>query len=258
MTDRERTAYSATQAFGLALVAAALVFMVTVALIFFGADEDIIFIVVVAAIAAAGAYLVNRFDSTWARIVGLVLTVLVFMGSFFFLFGVFQPFSPVEFVVGLAYVFGVILAVFGGIRALLAARKGRVGPTAGEARTRSVVFTIIGVAAVVSVAGFFATKETVSDAEAAGATRIEMTAFEFEPTSAAVPVGGSLLIANADPFVHDFTLSQLDIAVDVGPGSEALVDLSSVASGTYDYFCSLHSASASDPDGMRGSFTIGS
>jgi plastocyanin len=85
-----------------------------------------------------------------------------------------------------------------------------------------------------------------------------MTAFDFEPTPAAVPIGGRLLIVNADPFVHDFTLSQLGIAFDVGPGSESLLDLSSVAAGTYDYFCSLHSGSAEDPDGMRGSFTIGS
>lgn len=258
MADTERTAYASTQAFGLGLIAAALAFMVTVALVLFGAEGDIVIIGVVAAVAAAGAYVVTRFDATWARIVGLVLTVLIFMVSFFFLFGVFQPFSPVEFVVGLTYVFGVILTIFGGIRALVAARKGTVGPTPAEKRTRSVVFTIIGVAAVVSVAGFFITRETVSDAEAAGATRIEMTAFEFEPDPATVSAGGSLLIVNADPFVHDFTLSQLDIALDVGPGSEALVDLSSAAPGTYDYFCSLHSSGEDDPDGMRGSFTIGS
>lgn len=258
MAGQERTAYSATQAFGLMLITAGLLILLVAALVAFGPDGDIFFVGGVALVAAGGAFIVGRFDATWARIVGLVATVLVFMGTFWLLFGVFEVFSPVEFVAGLAYLLGFVLALVAGVMALVSARKDQMGPTPLENRTRSWVLGIIGVAAVVSVAGFFATRETVSDAEAAGATVIEMIAFEFEPDPANVSAGGNLLVANKDPFVHDFTLAQLDIALDVGPGSEVLIDVSAAAPGTYDYFCTLHSSGPDDSHGMRGSFTIGS
>ena len=115
------------------------------------------------------------------------------------------------------------------------------------------VVGIIGIAAVVSVTGFLLTKESVDDSESAGATALEMAKFEFNPGSSDVSVDGKLLIQNTDPFVHDFTLDALDIAVTVGPGSETLVDLSGLAPGTYGYVCSLHT----DGDtGMTGSLII--
>lgn len=49
------------------------------------------------------------------------------------------------------------------------------------------------------------------------------------------------VIVSNDVFAHDFTLDDFDIYIYLGPGSEAVVDLSSVPPGTYDYFCSLHS-----------------
>ena len=81
----------------------------------------------------------------------------------------------------------------------------------------------------------------------------EMVKFEFDPGSSALPVDGKLLIQNSDPFVHDFTLDDLDIAVSIGPGSEALVDLTGLTAGTYDYICSLHSDGET---GMVGTIVI--
>jgi plastocyanin len=49
----------------------------------------------------------------------------------------------------------------------------------------------------------------------------------------------------------EFTLEDLDIYVYVGPGSDAIVDLSSATPGTYDYFCSIHTDTATG-DGMSG------
>ncbi|MEE8374880.1 MAG: cupredoxin domain-containing protein [Acidimicrobiia bacterium] len=114
---------------------------------------------------------------------------------------------------------------------------------------------LISVAAVISIVGFLFSMESVSEAEASGATTLEMANFEFDPTTAAVPLGGKLLVANSDAFAHDFTLEELDIYVYFGPGSEALVDLSAAAPGTYPYFCSLHSDGT---EGMRGTLTIDS
>jgi len=110
-----------------------------------------------------------------------------------------------------------------------------------------------GVAAVISIVGFLFTRESVGDAEASGATVLEMASFEFDPPTSSMPSGGNLLVANSDAFAHDFTLEELDIYVYFGPGSEALVGLSAAAPGTYPYFCCLDTDGT---EGMRGTVTI--
>jgi plastocyanin len=251
MTTKERTAHANTQTFGLVLISAALLVAVLLTLVLF--DGDDIALILVPAVAAVGATFVTwRFDSQWARALGIVGTVLS-LGAFFLAFGLFHVFSPIEFVVALAYVLGFFMSLVGAVRALLAGGKGKQVPAYSGGRFRTTVLAVIGAAAVVSIAGFLLTKESVSDSESAGATALEMLKFEFNPGSSALPLDGKLLIQNSDPFVHDFTLDEMDIAVTVGPGSEALVDLSGLASGTYDYICSLHSDGET---GMIGTIKI--
>jgi len=251
MTTKERTAHANTQTFGLVLISAALLVAVVLTLVLFD-GEDIAFILVPTVAASGAAFITWRFDNQWARAVGIVGTILS-LGAFFLAFGLFHLFSPIEFVVALTYVLGFFMSLVGAVRALLAGRKGEREPANSGGRFRTTVLALIGVAAVVSVTGFLLTKESVDDSESAGATALEMVKFEFNPGSSAVPVDGTLLIQNADPFVHDFTLDALDVAVTIGPGSETLVDLSGLAAGTYDYICSLHSDGET---GMIGSITI--
>ncbi len=248
----ERTAHSTTQVLGLGLISAALLVVVAVILIMLG-GEDIALFAVLAAVGVVVTLVVWRYDRLWARIVGLVATVVLALGAFFLAFGLFQPFSPLEFIVGLAFVLGVLLALYGGIATLVAGRRGSMGPTRGEGWIRTAVVAIMGVGVVISIAGFLATRTTVSAAEAAAATPLEMVKFEFEPETTAVSAGGSLYVTNTDAFAHDFTLEDLDIYVHIGPGSEAIVDLSTAPPGTYDYHCSLHSDGTT---GMRGTLTI--
>ena len=112
---------------------------------------------------------------------------------------------------------------------------------------------VIGVLAVFSVIGLLTTRQTVSAEDAAGAIVLDMVDFEFELEAASVPTGGTLLVKNSDPVVHDFKFDELEIKVVVGPGSETLVDLAGLSPGAYDYFCSLHSDGTS---GMKGSFSV--
>lgn len=251
MNTDDRTTHATTQTVGLTLVAASFALVITASLILLGGDDVAPFVVLVIVVATA-AFLTWRFDRTWSKIVGLVASVLA-LGGFFLGFGIFQIFSPLEFVAGIAYVVGWFLSVVGGIRAIIAGRRDRVGRTKGEARLPAVIFAILGVAAVVSVAGFFATRQSVSDAEAAGATTLEMVNFEFAPETLDLATSGTLLVRNADPFVHDIVFDDLDIAETVGPGSAVLVDLEDAAPGTYTYVCTLHS---SGREGMVGTVTI--
>ena len=251
MTTKERTAHANTQTFGLALIAATLITGVILTLVLLDGD-DIAMFGTIAAVAVGATYVTWRFDTQWARALGLVGTILS-LGLFFFAFGLLHLFSPIEFMMAVGYVFGFFISLVGGIRALIAGRKHEQVPASSGGRFRTTVLAVIGVAAVVSIAGFMLTKESVDETESAGAATLEMAKFEFNPGASDVPVDGKLLIQNTDPFVHDFTLDVLDIAVTVGPGSEALVDLSGLAPGTYGYVCSLHT----DGDtGMIGSLTI--
>ncbi len=255
MPDRERTAHSTTQALGLGMMTAALLIVVVVSLIVLG-GEDIAFVAVPAAIAVVATFLVWRFDQLWARIVGVVATLLIGFLTWFFAFGVLAVFSPIEFIVGLLTLFGLILALYGGIAAIVAGTRGTAGPTDAEKRIPKVVAAVIGVAAVISIVGYVATRATVSDAEAAGATPLDMVKFEFDPVTETMNSGGSLLVANKDPVNHDFTLDELDIHVAFGPLSEKIVDLSAAPPGTYRYYCSIHAADGDDTDGMTGTITI--
>ncbi len=246
MSSHTRPAGVATQALGLGLMAGAMLLMTVVAVLVF--PEEAGGAAIAAALLAGGATLVWRAPRTWAKVVGLIVTLAAATMFFFLAFGIFQVFSPLEFVAGLAFVLGFLLAMIGGIRALTTGRK-RTGPTTGETRLRTLALGLMGVAVVISVGGFFLTKEDVSDADAAGATPLAMANFEFDPGTVSVASGGKLVVTNEDTFTHDFKLEAYDILVPIGPGSSALVDLSQVPTGTYTYVCSLHS---SGEEGMVG------
>jgi len=234
-------------------MAGVLLIILAVNVLLLDGGEFLSFLIGITSFAFVVTFVCWRFDRLWARIVGLAGTFVVLLTSFWLAFGVFQPFSPVEFVSGLAFFIGVVLSLVGGVRAILAGRKGAVGQGKGEAKQLSLVFGVLGIAAVVSVAGFMATKTTVSAADAEGAVVVEMTEFLFNPEATQVAAGGTLLVTNSDMFTHDFTLDEFNIAVTIGPGSETLVDIPAAAPGTYDYVCTLHSDGES---GMLGTLTI--
>jgi plastocyanin len=252
LVDEKPAAHWTTQAFGLALISAALLILTIVGLILFGA-EDAAFIGLPAVVAVVVTVVVWRFDNAWALSLGVLATLGAMVTMFWLAFGLFQVFSPIEFIVGLVFLLGVVLSFVGGIMALFSRKKGDTGPTKRETRVRRGTMGLIGVAAVVSIVGFLFTRESVSEAEASGATTLEMANFEFDPSTSSMPSGGNLLVANSDAFAHDFTLEELGIYVYFGPGSEALVDLSGAAPGTYPYFCSLHSDGT---EGMRDTVII--
>lgn len=248
----QRTAHSTTQILGLGLITVALLVFVVVTLIL-GEAEELAFIGPIAIVAALATFLAWLYDRLWARIVGLVATIGIVLFAFWIAFGVFQPFSPIEFIAGLAFFLGAVLALYGGIATIVAGSRGTTGPTRGEGWIRTGVLGVMGVASVISIVGFFLTRTTVSEAEAAGATPLEMTKVEFVPSASKLSAGGSLFVSNSDPFAHDFTLDDFDLRVYVGPGSEAIVDLAGLPPGTYTYYCSLHSDGT---DGMLGTVTI--
>jgi len=239
-----------TQAFGLALITAAFA-VILAGFLLFTNGSDAGFGAIFLVVGAVVTWLLWRVKRLWAVIVGLVITVAAAM-AFYIAFGIFQPFSPVEFIGGLLYVLGFFFALVGGIMALSRRRR-----EAGVGQTgmwiRQTAMGLVGVLAIVSVVGFFMTRTTVTAAEAAHAAVLDMANFEFAPATPTVTTGQNLLLTNSDGFVHDFTIDELDIFVNFVPGSEAIVDLSDVPAGTYHFYCSLHSDGVT---GMAGTLTI--
>lgn len=234
---------------GVGLVINLVVFLASV-----GFDDEVTPFIGVAVVFFAITFLVWRFDAIWSRILGLVAALGLFAMTFFFAFGVLQFFSPVEFSTGLAFLLGVVFAVVGGVRAIVAGIKDRKASD-GEARLRKRVVTGLVALTIVSVVGFFFMRTSVSEAEASGAVELEMFNFAFDPEITAVAAGGKLVIHNSDVATHDFTLDELGIAVDILPGADALVDLSDAAPGTYDFVCTLH-VDPSTGEGMTGELSI--
>ena len=223
---------------------------------------DALFFVVVAAVLGAAAWASARFG-TWSTVLGLVLTVLAALAGFWLAFGLTAPDSPGDFVPAVLFVAGVALALVGGIRSLISRRRGRAStePTAGERRTRTAVLALVGLALAGSVAANLASRSTVDAASAAGATEVEIAGFEFTGDEHRVAAGDSaaLLVRNRDGFVHDLSLPAHDLAITVTPGSEGLLDVSSLDAGTYTFYCTLHSdTSVDDPEeaGMAGTLVV--
>jgi plastocyanin len=252
MPVTERTAHATTQIFGLVLLTTATIAAAIVGLLFTEGEGTF---VPNALIAAAVTWIVWRFDRTWATVVGIVGTLAVTLGLFFLAFGVFQVFSPVEFLLGVLLVLGFFISLVAGIMVLVARSRDQAEPVTAGSGFRRTVMGAVGVLAVVSIGGFVLTRSTVSEAEAQGAVPVDMAKFEFEPGDTTVSQGQKLLLTNSDPVAHDFTLDEFDVSEYFGPGGDGIVDLGSVPPGTYTYVCSLHT----DPntgEGMTGQLTI--
>ena len=237
---------SATQSFGLALVGVAAIVYLGGGLL--GAQSGTIpFLVIVAVVAIVGAIVAARFP-LWGTIVGLLATIATGGMVFWFVFGLFAFNSVIEFTGGLLFVFGVVLGLVGGIRALVKRRDPRASPTEGERRTRAVITAIVGVGAVVSFVLGMVMRNTVSAEEAQGAQRVDMDAFEYVPETLEVAAGQvSFVFHNSDAFTHSFTLDEAGVDEFVAPGSESLVTFD-IEPGTYTFYCFPH---ANKSDGFQ-------
>lgn len=83
---------------------------------------------------------------------------------------------------------------------------------------------IVALAAVVS--GVLNLTGNRAVASAAGAEDVTMKDFAFAEENYELAAGetAQFVVRNADPFVHDFTIPELDVAVDVLPGGEEPVE----------------------------------
>lgn len=260
---RAQPAYARVQRFGLTLAGATVLVISIIAVVSdpAGLGEALAFFAPLAAAMLLGAWLTTRFGA-WANVVGLVIALAGALFLFWTAFGLAAPDSFVDFMAGVGVPIGLLLAVVGGLAAIVARRRGRVQvePTRGELRVVRVVLVVV--TAVLAVSGVLTMlgRGGVDATVAAGATEVDMAGFAFVP--AEIVVGASdprLVVANRDAFLHDLAVPALDAIVRVTPGSSELLDLAGAVPGTYTVYCTLHSdTSIDDPveAGMAGTLVI--
>lgn len=245
--SRARPVYTSLGAFGLVLLGLAptLLFVIGAAT---GLDlGGGMFFLIGTAISWLAAALVWRFG-TWAKILGVVAAVVMVMGFFWLAFGLVYPASFGDFTPAVMFVLGVVLALFGCVAAVVQSRRKRLatGPTGGERRVILASTAVVAAAAVISAGLWAATRSSVDTAGAEVAA--EMHDFAFDQDAYEVTAGQTLGVHNADGFVHDFTVHELDIAQTLLPGEDAVIDIPD-RPGTYTIYCTLHSdPAATDAD----------
>lgn len=205
-------------------------------------SDDAAFFAVTLGVGLVGAFLARR-AGTLPKVLGLVAAVLMVMAMWWTIFGLFSPISFFDFVPGLLVLPGALIAIVSSIAALRAQRRGDLvaTPERGEARWLKVWPALVLVLAIMSAALTFLGQEDLDAADAD--LTVTLTDFEFDESEYSVAGGTTVLVRNDDPFLHTFTIEELDIDVTMSPGQEELVEIPAQA-GDYIVFCEPHS----DPD----------
>jgi plastocyanin len=231
------------------MIAASLVWGVDVA-------DDLPFFLSLVIVPWVAAFLVWRFG-TWAKVVGILVALASLGAMFWTAFGLAVPASFFDFVPGLLVVPGALIAIGASIGAIVARRRGHeVSARAGnEGRAISSVVVVVGVLAALSAVLTVAGRSTVETPE--GAATVTLGNFEYDRSEYELSGGSQVVVSNDDPFLHTFTVDDLDIDVELGPNGSVLVDIPAEA-GTYVVYCRPHTIDPDDPgpDDMAASLTV--
>jgi plastocyanin len=245
-------------ALGLFMVGLAAFLMVAASLIW-GLDvaEDLPFFLSLVIVPWVVAFLVWRFG-TWAKVVGIVIALASIGAMFWTAFGLAEPTSFFDFVPGLLVVPGALIAIAASIGAIVAGRRGHTSwdHEGNERRTINAVVAVVGALAAVSAVLTVVGRSTVETPD--GASTVTLANFEFDRSAYEKAAGAQVVVKNDDPFLHTFTIDDLDIDVEVGPNGSALVDIPAEA-GTYVVYCRPHTVDPADPgpDDMASTLTVG-
>jgi plastocyanin len=229
-------------AYGVVIVVAVVVAMIM------GVDpEPFIYIPALVAL-AAGAWL-SRGEGRGPVIAGLVVCLLTVFMTFWLIFGLFAFNTPLEFLVGLAF----LLCIVVGIGVAIAALR---RPNSGGERTRKVLMALAGIGVLVAIVGAFTAPN--EDAEG-GDIEIVAENLKFEPKTLTANAGKlSFHLDNHDPFTHDLSFAKGKdrdgdevgkVGDDKAPGNKGARVERELAAGEYTYYCSIHSE-------MEGTLTV--
>ena len=212
-------------------------------------------LVAIAVLLVVGLVLMNR-----TRRAGVILmTVLAIVFAAFsapFVPDSFAfPASTTDFVINLVSLSACLLIIVGAVAIL---RAGTVDARSGAAQKFSTALLAIVVAGTAfSVAARLTREDPLGQpldvTVTAEDTKFKPTEIELVGISNPAGEGLSFFIQNEDLTAHTFTIDALDVDEPIPGGGSARVELSEVAQGTYEYYCTV-----TGHDDMKGTLTIGS
>jgi plastocyanin len=244
-------------ALGLFLAGLAPLMMMVAGLIFGVEDAADPFFIITTVIAWLGALLVWRFG-TWAKIVGIIAALLVAGALFWTIFGLQAPNSFFDFMPGVLLIPGALIAIIASISAIVAKRRGH-GTEVAVGGERTAIRVILGVVILLALLSGGLTLAGATDVDDSGAEVVVVLGdFEFDKEQYTFEPGATVLVRNEDPFLHTFTVDELDIDLNLTPGSEELVEIPDQP-GSYVLYCRPHTFDPDDPseDDMAAELEVG-
>lgn len=189
-------------------------------------------------VAAIAALLVLTIK--WGEWAALIISVLLWMFTFWSVFVLQGIGSMFDFTFGLLLTVGKLVALIGSIAAIAnrSAPKLEFG-SLGRGILRgglALMAMLIVLSAILTVTG----RESVSDAKQAGSLYVDMKDIEFSPDKIDLASGQTkVLVHNSDRTGHTFTIDKLKIDEVITPGSETLVTIDAKP-GSYKLSCEFH------------------
>lgn len=218
--------------------------------------EDGAFFLITGAIGLVASFLVRRFGA-WSKVVGILAALALMMALFWTAFGLFTPTAFFDFVPGLMVIPGGLVALVCCVAALVAGRRGHrtAAPEGGEQRGIRILLTAIIALAAVSAVLTFLGRTSVDNP--GNVPEVALSDFEFDQGEYTVEAGSEVFVTNEDPFLHTFTIDELDVDEAFNPDVQKLIEIPDDP-GTYVVYCRPHTFDPKNPsdDDMAATITV--
>ncbi|HEY7268796.1 MAG TPA: cupredoxin domain-containing protein [Dehalococcoidia bacterium] len=230
-------------ALGVSLFLALVVVYLVVGLI--QGDEDTVGFAAVTGVVGLVALAMVLLARQWSLIVAALLGLfglVNFLGTV--PDGISSPDSFFDFITVTVGIVGLIMLVIGCAVGFIRARSGHAsmsGPPTAVLAVRALLVMML-VTGVISAILTVTNKETVSAADAQGAIVITANKAKWSTDTIDSSSSGTLklLIKNSDPYLHTFTVKDLNMDFKLKPGSEKLIELKSPLAGSHQFMCTIH------------------
>lgn len=146
---------------------------------------------------------------------------------------------------------GLLLGIGGSVAGIVTRNRVEEEGAARGHRLATAALAVAAIAVVTSGALALTGRERVDPAATGGSAVATMAQMAFTEGTVEIAAGApaDVLVRNDDAVVHTFTVPELGIDQTVGPGSDALVEVTADP-GSYTFYCKPH-ANLSEPNPAR-------
>lgn len=198
----------------------------------------------------------------WAQVLAALLTFLMLVAIVpFSVYILLNPEDGFDFIPLVILIFGAALGLIGSIVGLVqrGRKRLRIDVMRSERVGLRAILAALGLIVLASVILTVNARTTLSAETKANAISVGIKNFQFSPDQVQVKAGETVRLAvkNNDTTLHTFSLDAVGVNVSIPPGAERLIEFTTPAAGTYQWYCMPHSAPGpSGRTGMIGSLVV--